>query len=80
MDCPRAVIKVNLVHISAICMSVSWLVYDDVTEKIIHKRLYNCLPEGVTIPKVCSDIHELLMNGCNEGVDISGVLQEFTSD
>ena len=39
------------------------------------------MPEGVTIPKVCSDIHGITNERMrNEGVDISGVLHEFTHD
>ena len=60
---------------------LSWLVFDDVTEKLYTRDYIIRLPEGVTIPKVCSDIHGITNERMrNEGVDISGVLQEFTSD
>jgi len=60
---------------------LSWLVFDDVTKKLYTRDYIIKLPDGVTIPKVCSDIHGITNERMrNEGVDISGVLQEFTSD
>ena len=60
---------------------LSWLVFDDVTGKFYTKDYIIKLPEGVTIPKVCSDIHGITNErNQEEGVDMSGVLQEFTSD
>ena len=60
---------------------ISWLVFDDVTEKFYTRDYIIKLPAGVIIPKVCSDIHgitnEIMQK---DGVDIKGVLQEFTSD
>ncbi len=60
---------------------MSWLVYDDKTEKL-HTRDYIIkLPEGVTIPEECTKIHGITNEKMmTEGVEISKVLDEFTRD
>ncbi len=60
---------------------LSWLVYDDKTNDYFTKDYIIKLPDGIEIPKCCSDIHGITTEQMRkEGVDISGVLQEFTSD
>lgn len=60
---------------------MSWLVYDDKTEKLYTRDYIVKLPDGVTIPQVCTDIHGITNEKMlAEGVDINKVLDEFTRD
>ena len=60
---------------------ISWLVYDDKTDKVYTRDYIIKLPDGITIPQVCTDIHGITNEKMlSEGKDIKDVLREFTSD
>ena len=60
---------------------VSWLVFDDSDGTFYTKDYIVKLPDGVTIPEVCTKIHGITNKQMlEEGVDINDVLKEFTHD
>ena len=60
----------------------SWLIYDDVTDKIPKIRDYIVkLPDGMDIPEESTRIHGITTERMSsEGLSIKDVLREFTSD
>lgn len=63
-------------------VQISWLIYDDVKEKIPKIKDYIIkLPEGITIPEDSIKVHGITNEKMlAQGIPIYGVLREFTRD
>ncbi|RZD41721.1 MAG: hypothetical protein CXT73_04420, partial [Methanobacteriota archaeon] len=69
-------------HLYPYIVPISWLIYDDILKKVtkIEDHVIK-LPEGIQVPKVCSDIHGITTEKMLEkGENIVDVLKLFTKD